>query len=317
MFELNSPLAKSVQPAAPSAAPAQVLVTFEGGEITRADFEQVLARKLPSQREQIAKPGGREALLESLIRYDLLALEAERRGYGKHLEVELGAEGAASDRLIDAVVRVPPAKVPAEETDRAYAERWREFLRPVMRRATQIRVATEAEAKALSTQLKGSEREPFSRVAREKNLDPRTRDQGGELGYFDREAKTDSGRPTGVPQELVDATFKLHKIGEVSQPIPQGGSWSVLMFTGEMPAFTKTRAQAAPELREKLALQLTARAYETFVAELRTKYSPEIRPELVDAVVLPPAAPIDMPEGFAAAPPDPRAPPIQLEPDGI
>jgi len=317
VFVLDSPQAKSEAPAAPSSPDAEVLATFEGGQISRADYEQVLAHKLPNERDRIAKPGGREALLESLIRYDLLAQEAERRGYQRQLEVELAAESAASDRLIEALVRVEPAKVPAAEIERAYAERSREFMRPAMRRATQIRVATEAEAKTLSKELKGFEREPFSRVAREKNIDPRTRNQGGELGYFDRESNTDSGRPTGVPQALVDATFKLHKVGDVSQPVPHDGSWNVLMFTGEIPPFTKTRAQAEPELRQKLALQLTQRALETFVTELRAKYSPEVHPELIDAVVLPPAAPLDMPEGFAAAPPDPRARPVQLEPDGI
>jgi peptidyl-prolyl cis-trans isomerase C len=315
VVEIRPPLARSESPAAP--APAEVLATFEGGQITRDDYERVLAHKLPNERDRIAKPGGREALLESLIRYDLLAEEAERRGYGRRLEVTLGVERAASDRMVESVIRVEPTAVPAEDVASAYSERSREFLRPAMRRATQIRVATEREANALSAQLKGAGREQFAQIAREKNIDPRTRNQGGELGYFDREGNTDSGRPTGVPAELVNATFKLRKVGEVSKPIAQDDSWSVLMFTGEMAPFTKSRAEAEPELREKRALQLTQIALDKFVAELHAKYAPEIQPELIDAVVLPAAAPLDIPEGFAAAPPDPRAPPIQIEPDGI
>jgi parvulin-like peptidyl-prolyl isomerase len=317
VFELRPQLAKSEPPSSPASDSGETLATFDAGRITRADYEQVLAQKLPNELEKISKSGGREALLETLIRYDLLAQEAERRGYGKRLEVKLAMERAASDRMIESLVRVDPAKVPAKEIDRAYTERSREFLRPEMRRATQIRVATEAEATALATQLKGADREQYSKVAREKNTDPRTRNQGGELGYFDHESKTDSGRPTGVPLELVDATFKLHHVGEISKPIAQDGSWSVLMFTGQMPPFTKTRAQAEPELRVKQSMQLTVRALDNFVAELKAKYAPEIHSELVDAVVLPPAEPLDMPEGFAAAPPDPRAPHIMLDSDGI
>jgi peptidyl-prolyl cis-trans isomerase C len=307
------------QHAQSQSAPAQtdVLATFEGGQITRADYERVLAQKLPNELERIAKPGGREAFLESLVRYDLLALEAERRGYGQQLEVKLGAERAASDRLVEKTLRVQPDAVPAEEVERAYAERSREFQRPAMRRATQIRVATEAEAKAIATELKGAGRDQFSKVAREKNIDPRTRNQGGELGYFDREGLTDSGNPTGVPIELVNATFGLRRVGDVSKPIAQDGSWSVVMFTGEMAPFNKSRAQAEPELRDKLAIVMTQRAIENFVSELRAKYAPEIHPELIDAVELPAAAPLDMPEGFPAAPPDPRAAPVRVEPDGI
>jgi hypothetical protein len=298
-------------------ASSEVLATFEGGEITRADYEQVLAQKLPNELVRIAKPGGREGLLESLIRYDLLALEAERRGYGQQLEVKLGAERAASDRLVEATLRVQPEGVPPEDVSREYTARSREFQRPAMRRATQIRVATEAEAKALATELKGAGRDQFSKAAREKNIDPRTRNQGGELGYFDREGLSDSGNPTGVPIELVNATFALRRVGDVSKPIAQEGSFSVLMFTGEMPPFDKPQAQAEPELREKLAIALTQQALEKFVSELRTKYAPEIHPELIDAVELPPATPLDMPEGFPAAPPDPRAAPVRVAPDGI
>lgn len=309
-------LAKSEAPAAESGA-GDVLAAFDSGQITRTDYESVLSHKLPNQLEQIAKPGGREELLESLIRYDLLAQEAERRGYGDALEVKLAMKRVAQDRMIESLLRVTPDKVPADEVERAYKERSREFLRPEMRRATQIRVATEAEAKALSTQLKHVDRMEFSRVAREKNTDSRTRNQAGELGYFDAEGKTDSGRPTGTPKEFVDATYKLKKVGDVSAPILQDGSWNVLMFTGQMPPFNKPLAAADPELRVKLAVVLTQQALEKFVNELRTTYAPEIHPELVDQVVLPPATPLDMPEGFAAAPPDPRAPPVQIEGDGI
>jgi hypothetical protein len=89
------------------------------------------------------------------------------------------------------------------------------------------------------------------------------------------------------------------------------------MFTGQMAPFNKPLAAADPELRVKLAVVLTQQALEKFVNELRTSYAPEIHPELVDQIVLPPATPLDMPEGFAAAPPDPRAPPIRIEGDGI
>ena len=89
------------------------------------------------------------------------------------------------------------------------------------------------------------------------------------------------------------------------------------MFTGEMAPFDKSQSQAEPELRDKLSIAMTQRAMENFVSELRAKYAPVIHPELVDAVELPPAAPLDMPEGFPAAPPDPRAAPVHVEADGI
>jgi peptidyl-prolyl cis-trans isomerase C len=318
VLDLRPSLAKGEPPApAPPLPAAGVLATFDTGTITRADYEQVLAQKVPSQLAEIARPGGREALLESLVRYDLLAQEAERRGYGRRPEVQVAVEQSASDEMLSALMRVAPEAVPPEAIAREYTERSREFNRPAMRRATQIKVATEPEAKALSVELRGSDRENFARAAREKNLDARTRNQGGELGYFDREGNTDSGRPTGVPVPFVEETFKLKRVGDLSRPIEYGGGWSVVMWTGEMKPLVKPRAEVEPKLRQKLSIELSKRAIEKFEDELLAKYAPEVHPELVDAITLPPAVPLDIPEGFAAAPPDPRAPPIQIAPDGI
>jgi peptidyl-prolyl cis-trans isomerase C len=313
LLDVRVPIARS-EPAL--AADGDVLASFETGQITRADYEQVLSRKLPQERVQIAKPGGREALLRSLIRYDLLAHEAERRGYGKRFEVREAGQRTAIERMLEARLRVDPSSIPADVVARVYKEREREFSRPLMRRATHIQLATQAEAEQLLGELRGADREGFARVARERNIAPRTRSQGGELGYFDKLGLTDSGRATELPRELVHATFKLKRVGEIVRaPIAHDGGFSLLMFTGEMPAAEKPRDEVDAELREQLAKQQEKSALEALVAELRAQVKPEVHPELVDAVELPPGEPLDIPEGFAAAPPDPREPLVQIQPD--
>ncbi|HKP56744.1 MAG TPA: peptidyl-prolyl cis-trans isomerase [Polyangiales bacterium] len=312
LLDVWLPVARSEQG---PAADGDVLARFQTGQITLADYEQVLSRKLPQELVQIAKPGGREALLESLIRYDVLAQEAERRGYAKRHEVKEAGQRTAIDRMLVSL-RVDPDSIPAEEVARVYKEREREFSRPRMRRATHIKLASEADAKKLVVELRGADREGFARVSRERNIDPRTRNQGGELGYFDEHGLTESGRETGVPKELVDAAFKLKKVGEISRaPIAHEGGWSVLMLTGEMAAASKPRLMIEGELREQLVKQREAQALDALVAELRTQLKPEVHPELVDAIELPPGEPLDIPEGFAAAPPDPRQPLVQVQPD--
>lgn len=305
------------EPSTAAPQPTEALATWDGGGlITRADLEQVVAQKLPHQRDLIAKSGGREALLESMIRYDLLAEEAARRGYAKRTEVETATERTAWERMLSSLA-VDPKAIPEAEVESAFAARLREFSRAEMRRATQIRVGTEAEAKALAATLRGADRERFSSAAREKNTDPRTQNQGGELGYFDREGKTDNGHDTGVPKQLIEAAFKLRRAGEISEPIAHDGAYSIVMLTGELKAITKTRADVEGELREKLAAEKSQRETEALISQLREKYALEVHPELLDAIQLPPITPTDIPEGFAAAPPDPRAPPVILEPDGI
>jgi hypothetical protein len=306
------------EPAAPPAA-AEALATFESGSITRADYERVLSMKTKRELEFIAKPGGREALLDSLVNYDLLIREAERRGYDKHIEVRVAHRRAMADEMLEAEFTIDRAKLPKDEVKQVYDARKREFGRPHMRRATHIRVASEAEAKALAAELQGSEREAFARVSREKNIDPRTKNQGGELGYFTREGTTEAGRPTQVLPELVKATYALKKVGDVSpRVIAHGdGTFSVLMLTGEMAEIDKSLSELDPILREQIAMKKQGSSVDALVEKLREEHEPIVNTHLLDAIVLPPAERTDRPEGFAAAPPDPREPPMFIEPDGI
>src|SRR5262245_25496585 len=62
----------------------QSLPRFTGGQITVAHFEAAIANKDPVTRRRLAKTDGRMSFLHELENYDLLALEAERRGYAKH-----------------------------------------------------------------------------------------------------------------------------------------------------------------------------------------------------------------------------------------
>jgi parvulin-like peptidyl-prolyl isomerase len=183
-----------------------------------------------------------------------------------------------------------------------------------MRRASQIQVATEAEAKALLAKLKRGDREGFARLAREHSSDTRTQRQGGELGYFDAQGKVD-GRASEIPAPIVAAAFKL-KQAELSGPIAHDGVYSLVLVTGEMSALAPKRAAVEAQLRGELARAQQQRAVEALVAQLRAEAKPEVHPELLDRIVLPPAAALDFPQGFAAAPSDPRAPPRTVEPDG-
>jgi peptidyl-prolyl cis-trans isomerase C len=310
-----SPRARS-EGAEATASADEVVASYSAGKITRAELEHVIAQKLPQQRRQIAEPGGRELLLESIIRYDLLAEEAARRGYERHPVVVHAARRAASERMIAERFTADPKSVGADELARVYSERLPQFARPLMRRASHVQLGSEAEAKALRAQAKPGDREGFARLARDHSQDPRTKRQGGELGYFDAHGNVPGGKKSDVPPQLVAATFAL-KPGQVSPPIAHEGVFSLVMLTGEMPAIPPARAEIEAQLRAELAQAAQDRALEAWQDELRSQAKPEVHPELLDSIVLPPNAPLDIPQGFPAAPPDPRAPPILVEPDGI
>jgi peptidyl-prolyl cis-trans isomerase C len=319
LFATGSGVARAEPEVAPDSAEAArralVLARFEGGQITLQDLEDAAAKKVPGERVKIAAEGGRQRFLDELIRFDLLAAEAARRGYAENPAVKDAGAGSAIGLLNAQVAPFDPAAVPADEVERSFAEHKREYVRPSLRRAAQVQLATRAEASALAAEVQGKGREAFAHAASEHSNDAHSKRQGGELGYFDADGNTDRGVSAGLPVPIVKAVFKLKRVGDVSAAIEHDGVYSVIMLTGEMPAVDKARTLIDAELRETLARHAHEKAVNALIEKLSADNPPQIHPELLDAIKLPPAPPRGIPEGFPAAPRDPRQPPRMLKPD--
>ncbi len=318
--------AHSAPPDTAAAAPAQApaarnepaLATFAGGRITLAQMQQVVDARPPSMRRELVPEQGRRGLLEDMVRYELLVLEATRRGYERNPRVEEAVARAAIAQMLQHDLAVPPASIPQPQVADYYRAHANELSRPPLRRASHIQLKSAAQARELIAQLQGADRRRFAALAVERSTDARTRRQGGELGYFERDGTRDAGgREPAVPRALVDAAFALDRVGAISaQPVAHDGAFSVVMLTGEMPAMQRPLAKVEGKIRKRLAAQQQSHALDALLAQLRAQAKPEIHPELLGAIALDPLPPHDIPEGFAAAPPDPTAPPRLVKPDG-
>ena len=294
-----------------------VVATFNGGTITRSDVESVIATRVPAEQANIAKPGGVAALVDRLVRYDLLVQEARARGYEKNVVVVDSARRKAYELMIARTFTVDPKTISKAEIERAFEEHRREFTRPYMRRATRIVCSTASEAATLIARSQHATREEFAKLAREQSIDPSTRSQGGELGYFDEHGETEQGRAVVSPQ-LTAAVYALKHVGAVTaQPVASPEGFNVLMWTGEMKAFRMKQDDIDETLGEKLAGEKGNAALEAFVASLREKLKPAVHPELLDEIDVGDTQPLGIPEGFPAAPADPRERPKILAPDKI
>jgi hypothetical protein len=292
-----------------------IVATYDNGAITRSDVESVIATRVPTERANIAKPGGVVELVDRLLRYDLLVQEARARGYDKNVVVVDSARRKAYELMIATLFTVDPKTISKAEIERAFEEHRREFTRPYMRRATRIVCRSETEAAALIARSHHGTREEFAKLAREHSVDPATRSQGGELGYFDEHGQTEQGRVVVSPQ-LTAAVYALAHVGDVTpHPVPGPEGYSVLKWTGEMKAFRKKQEDIDETLSAKLAGEKGNAALEAFVASLRDKLKPVVHPELLDQIELGDNQPLGIPEGFPAAPTDPRALPKIVPPD--
>lgn len=297
-----------------------VVASYEGGAITRKDLEAVIAIKLPNQRTRIAQPGGRERLLAELVDYELLALEAERRGYGSRPAVVQATRERMVQAMVEKQLAVDAAKVPADQVKAAYEAEAKRFKSPSMRRARHVLFATEAEADELLAQLKSEARNAMTaigKVARERSLDQASKRQSGDLGFF-TQAGERLDATTRVPVELAKAAFALKTPGELApKPVRTSEGYSVLLLIAARDAIDVSLKEADAELRGTLASKATKAATDALADSLAKAHPNETHPERVAAIQLDPPPNQGIPQGVPAAPPDPREPPRVQEPDGI
>jgi foldase protein PrsA len=187
---------------------------------------------LESEEAQTQMPGLRLEILESLIR-DVLVQQAA-------IEFGIDVDDQEIQTRITEDVELAGGQEPfqawLEETGQTWVEFERDVCQEILNQkvldhvtveisgtmelvwARQIVVATEDEAIAVLSRLASGE--PFDAVAREVSLDDRTRDLGGDLGWF----------PRGfgwAPPEVEDAAL-AGAPGQVQGPIRAGDLYYVI-----------------------------------------------------------------------------------------
>jgi hypothetical protein len=303
---------------APAAQPAEdaPLATFSGGAITVADWRKAYQQRMPQEQAVLASPEGRLHLLRDLERYALLVHEAERRGYGHHVVVEAAGKKSAIDALTTHELAVDPGTIADADVAAEYAAKSAQYHRPALRRASQIIVPTEEDARHVLQELRGATRDQFGKVARERSIDERTRKQSGELGWFAKTGLGPDGRSVGVEPELVAATWSLPKLNALTpHPLRVEKGFAILQLTGEDVAIEQTLKEASGEIREQLAGRRGLQQIEELVAHLRATTPVEIHPELLGAIAIDSKPELDIPQGFPAYPADPREGPKRIKPD--
>ena len=301
-----------------AAAPDAVLASWNGGEIRVRDWLAAHVVKTPLEQRSLATETGRVQLLRDLERYALLVQEAARRGYDRHVVVVDAEQKAAIDALTGRTLAVAPEAISDADVAAAYEAGRTRFRRPALRRASQIVVATEAEAKTLMRELKGITRERFGALARQRSIDEATRRQSGELGWFTREGRDAEGNPKSVPAEIVTATWALQRVGALApRAVRLERGYSVLLLTGDEAQVEMRFEEAGAERREQLATKQSQQRVEALVTQLRSSVPIELHPELLTPIVLDTQAGLDIPQGFPAHPPDPRVGARVIKPDGF
>jgi len=302
-----------------------VIARINDTAITLKDFERAIASQPPYARARyFSSPERQKEFLDNLVRFEVLAQEARRRGYDRHPEVIESLKQTMVRKMMVGEVQgaIRMSDITEEEMKRYYDEHLSDYDKPDQVRVSQLVVATEEEAKAAMAELakriaadKREYRRIFAAMVKERSTDAASKATGGDLRFF---ARSEQGGEQ--PKPIADAAFSIAKVGELGGPVQTAAGWHVLLLTGRKNAYKRTFEQVRRQIQNRLYREKKRTGTEAFVEGLRKAARVERKEELLSRVkprsAAPPPAPGKPTDRRPAGPGAVKGSPAKLVPAG-
>lgn len=248
-------IALAILSMAPSAYAADTLATVNGKAIKQSIYDYIAKDAIA--RGQKVDGQLKQAITNKLIDSELVYQEAQKLGLDKQAEYLAREELSRRELLTSMYLQDFVKKNPISESDtKAAYEEYKKAYGDKEYSARHILVKTESEAKDIIVQLgKGAD---FAKIAKEKSLDPGSKEKGGDLGWFS---------PASMVKPFSDVAINLQKGSISSNPVQTQFGWHVIKLID-----TRT-AQPLPydKVKDGIQKNLQQRDLEKMMAELRTK----------------------------------------------
>ena len=225
--------------------------------------------------QRLARAGGLSprAALARLQAEELLAEEAEQRGYGSLSETSRLARQALVQELLERDIEAE--RVDDAEITRAYAAARARFDIPPLRAATHVLAVVPKQASAAQENAARAFAEAACRELRAaadpaavlESIKART-SEGLQIKVEALPAFPDDGR--FVP-EFSRAVFAMSAPGVVPEPVHTIFGWHAIVVSEIRPATAVSLAEARAELQRQLETQLRRRKIDSMLATLRSQ----------------------------------------------
>jgi peptidyl-prolyl cis-trans isomerase C len=290
------------------------LAKIDDVTITLGEFQERINRQSPYIRARYTSLEQKKEFLDSLVRFEVLAKEAYRRGLDKDPEVVRTMKQVMIQKLIrdEFDAKVSADSVPEPDVRAYYDANIGDYVKPEEVRVAAIILKNRAQAERVAVEARGDAgktNKGFRDLVMKYSSDEETKLRGGDLRYMDSTTKD-------IPPKVVAAAFTLLNTGDVSSAVDAGnGTFYVLKQTGRRKSMTKAYDDAKGQIRNKLFRDRRQQAQKDYVDALRTKSKIEINEANLAKVRIDTSTAADDGHGRdIAPPPGTLAPPV---PGGI
>src|SRR5574343_1181941 len=228
--------------------------TVNGQPISQGVYEAFLAEQ--KAQGNADSPELQGAIKEELIRREVIAQEAKKKGLDKNANVQGQIELAKQAVLIRAYLSDYVKAHPISEAQlKSEYELIKTNLGSTEYKSRHVLVEKEEDAKAIIAKLDKGEK--FSELAKV-SKDPGSKDKGGDLGW---------ANPAGFVKPFADALGKLEKGKYTKTPVKSDFGYHVIQLDDSRPMTPPPFEQVKPQLQQRASQQQV----ENLLKDLRSK----------------------------------------------
>jgi peptidyl-prolyl cis-trans isomerase C len=279
-------------------AAKQVLARVGAHDITAADLQLHVEQSAPLLRARYAAIERRRELLESLVREELLAQEAERRHLDTAPAVRLQQKRAMVQELLRTEFESRSAAAAASDAEvkKYFDEHPREFVRPEMARVAHlflvadarsrpsVKVEAEKLRRELDERLRAGDASAFESAVRKRSSDSATRESGGALRFMTKEELA-----SAIGMDAAHAAFSLEP-GGIAGPFPTERGFELVRLEVKTVGMNRPFSEARESIRAQIERQSQGRTYEELIKNVRGATTVSIDETALAAVPLNTAA---------------------------
>lgn len=237
-----------------AAEKGKAIATVNGQPISQTVFNAFTAEQQAQGTPD--SPELKDAIREELVRREILAQEAKKKGLDKNPNIQGQIELAKQAVLIRAFLSDYVKAHPISEAQlKAEYELIKTNLGSTEYKSRHVLVEKEEEAKAIIAKLDKGEK--FSELAKQ-SKDPGSKDKGGDLGW---------SSPAAYVKPFGEALTKLKKGEYTKTPVKSDFGYHVIQLEDSRPATPPPFDQVKPQLQQRASQQ----QIENLVKELRSK----------------------------------------------
>jgi peptidyl-prolyl cis-trans isomerase C len=269
---------------------AKVYATVGNETITQADIDSKTSMLPPQFRARYETADGKKKLVEQLTKMSLLSQEARRLQLDKKEEVAKRIKEIADNLIIQELIKqevIDKIKVGDADLEKYYKEHQQEFIEPEKVKVNIIMFklkdnATPEEKKAqkkkadlaLKRLKKGDD---FEKVAKEVSEDERTKNSGGNTGFFSK------GKRMNTYGEKVEEKAFTLKTGQISDIIEEKNGYYIIKVGEKKPQKEETFQEAKSKIERRMQQEEQKKAYDTYLESLKKQYPVKINEENIAA----------------------------------